>query len=130
MYFKIVNSNNEIIREFIHTFPEIEIVEDSINGIVVQTCYHLSSTNIRKLKLLNISTTNGQIIKLFKLLYDENIIHNYGDNKPLIYFSTGTSGSSGATPFHQKPTYKKITKKFDPHKVIGKCLKMKKRFKV
>ena len=60
----------------------------------------------------------------------KELINNHGDNKPVIWWSsTGTSGTSGTSGSAGKKPFKKITKKFDPHK-ISKGLKMKKRFKI
>ncbi len=123
-------NQSDILRDFFHTFPEIEIVEESVGTTIIQTYYHLSSQNIRKFKLLNIDNQNDEILKLFKILYDKELINNHGDNKPVIWWSsTGTSGTSGTSGSAGKKPFKKITKKFDPHK-ISKGLKMKKRFKI
>ena len=130
----LVNINPEILKDFFHTFPEIEIVEESVGTTIIQTYYHISSQNIRKFKLLNIDNQDDNILKLFKILYDKKLVNNHGDNKPVIWWSNacgtqGTSGTSGSIGTTGKQTFKKITKKFDPHKA-KKCLKMKKRFKI
>jgi len=121
------------IEKFFHTFPEIEIVEESIGNTILQTYYHISPQNIRKFKLININNTNDNILKLFKALHDNELIHNYGNEKPVFIWSTsgssGVAGTSGTSGSAGKKPFKKITKKFDPHK-ISKGLKMKKRFKI
>jgi len=139
MYFTIKISqeniifNNLNIKNFFLTFPEIEIVEQTIGSTIIQEYYYLSSQNIRKFKLLNINNNDyyrNKIIDLFKILYDKNLINNYGNEKPTVtgyyYSGTGTHGTSGTSGLSG---FKKITKKFDPHKVIKKCIKTKKRFK-
>jgi hypothetical protein len=101
MYFTIKISqeniifNNLNIKNFFLTFPEIEIVEQTIGSTIIQEYYYLSSQNIRKFKLLNINNNNyyrNKIIDLFKILYDKNLINNYGNEKPTVtgYYYSGT----------------------------------------
>lgn len=149
MYFKIISDysrrnltniilnlkNYEEIQEFLHNFPEIEIVEESVGNTIIQTYYHLSQKNIRKFKLLNINNTSNKIIELFKILYNKELIYNYGDEKPIANYwsytacTSGISGISGTSGNNRQSIFKKITKKFDPHKVGNKFLLKKTRFK-
>jgi len=99
MYFKVretywaddITSNyTEEIKKFLSEFSEIEIVEESVKDIIIQTYYHLSSQNIRKFKMLNINDNNNKILELFKILFDKESIYNYGDEKPIWSVSSGT----------------------------------------
>jgi len=84
MYKKYIADHE--IKNFFHSFPEIEIIEESVKNTIIQTYYHLSPQNIRKFKILNIDNNNIKIVNLFRLLSNEDFIYNYGDEKPITIF--------------------------------------------
>ena len=87
MYFSINIPPDDIdkkdVEDFLSNFPEINVVEESINSNIIQSYYYISSQDIRKFKMLKINNDND-IIDLFKLLNDEELIHNYEDEKPIF----------------------------------------------